>query len=54
MRGNYSELDTPNALDLYGRTKALGEITSDESYLTIRTSTIGHELNSKRGLLSGS
>ena len=51
MRGNYSELDIPNALDLYGRTKALGEITNDESCLTIRTSTIGHELNSKRGLL---
>lgn len=51
MHGNYSELDIPNALDLYGRTKALGEITNDESCLTIRTSTIGHEINSKRGLL---
>lgn len=50
-RGNYSELDIPNALDLYGKTKALGEIINEKSCITIRTSTIGHELNSKRGLL---
>lgn len=42
-RGNYSENDTPNATDLYGKTKALGEIYG-ENALTIRSSFIGMEL----------
>jgi len=49
-RGNYTENDTPDALDLYGQSKHWGEI-SDENCLTIRTSIIGRELASKQGLL---
>jgi dTDP-4-dehydrorhamnose reductase len=50
-KGNYTELDNPDALDLYGRGKALGEIQHYPHVVTLRTSTIGHELNSSFGLL---
>ena len=49
-RGNYTEKDAPDATDLYGRTKALGEVNGPRQ-ITLRTSTIGHELQSKYGLL---
>lgn len=49
-RGNYTEKDTPDATDIYGRTKALGEVTGP-GRVTLRTSTIGHELVTKHGLL---
>ena len=48
--GNYLDDDVSDAVDLYGKTKALGELESDNA-LTLRTSTIGHELSSTRGLL---
>jgi len=48
--GNYSELNFPDSGDLYGRTKILGEVNYDE-HITLRTSTIGHELHTKHGLL---
>ena len=48
--GKYNEKSQPNAKDMYGLSKALGEI-NDNFNLTIRTSTIGHEINSKYGLL---
>lgn len=51
-RGGYREDDLTDALDLYGRTKALGEILHDEKAVTIRTSTIGHELGTNHGLLN--
>ena len=38
-RGNYSEIDVPDAEDLYGRTKLLGEVNQSDC-LTIRTSII--------------
>lgn len=41
--GNYTEQSRPNAVDLYGKTKALGEIQGSNS-LTIRSSFIGTEL----------
>lgn len=50
-RGFYSEADVPDADDLYGRSKVLGEVSYGDS-LTIRTSTIGHELDSSSGLLN--
>jgi len=50
-KGMYTEFDIPDALDLYGRSKALGEIDT-QGHITIRTSTIGHELNTTRGLLN--
>ena len=49
-KGNYLESDPPDARDLYGKTKFLGEV-SYGSALTIRTSIIGPELASKHGLL---
>jgi len=48
--GNYKEYDTKNASDDYGKSKALGEIQNYNN-LTLRTSTIGHELQSHFGLL---
>lgn len=48
--GNYSEFDIPDAEDLYGRSKLLGEIKY-EPHLTLRTSIIGHEINSSVSLI---
>ena len=50
-KGMYVENDSPDANDVYGRSKALGEV-SYGSALTLRTSTIGHELQSHNGLLN--
>ncbi len=49
-KGNYVEDDLTDAEDLYGRTKLLGEVTSDGS-MTIRTSMIGRELRNSYGLI---
>lgn len=49
-KGNYSEHDVPDAGDLYGRTKLLGEV-GGEGCVTIRTSMIGRELRGAHGLL---
>lgn len=48
--GNYDEKSIPNANDLYGFSKYLGELEGDK-VITIRTSIIGHELSTKYGLL---
>lgn len=50
-KGNYNEHDKPDATDIYGVSKAAGEIVSGTS-LVIRTSTIGVENGSSHGLLS--
>lgn len=49
-KGGYAESDFADARDIYGKSKALGEVHSSNA-ITLRTSTIGHELNSKLGLL---
>lgn len=49
-RGNYRESDIKDATDLYGQTKSLGEVDYPHC-LTLRTSIIGHELNTSYGLL---
>ena len=49
--GNYSEESFADANDLYGKTKILGEICDRRNVLTIRTSTIGLELASNKGLI---
>ena len=49
LRGRYSERDVPDADDLYGRTKLLGEV-SGPGCLTLRTSIIGRELSATTGL----
>lgn len=50
-KGNYSEIDRPDPLDLYGRSKLLGELNRPGN-LTIRTSIIGWELGNFQSLLS--
>jgi dTDP-4-dehydrorhamnose reductase len=49
-RGNYTEDDFPDAGDLYGRTKFLGEV-GDPNCVTLRTSIVGLELSRKSGLI---
>lgn len=49
-KGNYSEEDVPDATDLYGRTKFLGEIKRPP-HLTIRSSIIGRDFFHHLGLL---
>jgi dTDP-4-dehydrorhamnose reductase len=49
--GPYREDDFPDAYDLYGRTKYLGEVNY-ENAVTLRTSIIGHELNSAKSLVN--
>lgn len=49
-RGAYAEADPPDARDLYGRSKLLGEPAYPHC-LTLRTSMIGRELHRKSGLL---
>lgn len=51
LKGNYTEEDNPSPVDLYGRSKLLGEVYDNESCITLRTSIIGHELFTHRGLL---
>lgn len=50
-RGNYSESDVPDATDIYGRSKLLGEVSGGGGLLTLRTSLIGRELRGALGLL---
>ncbi|MGE5664253.1 MAG: dTDP-4-dehydrorhamnose reductase family protein [Deltaproteobacteria bacterium] len=50
VKGNYAEDDFPDAPDLYGRTKLLGEATGP-GCLTLRTSLVGHELQGRLGLV---
>lgn len=49
-RGNYRESDTPDARDLYGRSKLLGEVDEPDC-VTLRTSMVGREIGSARGLV---
>jgi len=41
--GSYTESDNPDAIDKYGKSKAIGEINNTKA-LTIRTSLIGREV----------
>lgn len=50
QNGGYNEQSASDARDLYGRTKYLGEVCG-EGALTLRTSFIGRELDSRHGLL---
>jgi dTDP-4-dehydrorhamnose reductase len=46
----YAESDFPDAEDLYGRTKLLGEVDYPNA-ITLRTSIIGHEISSTTSLI---
>ena len=50
-KGNYLATDLPDVQDIYGRSKILGELTYANT-LTLRTSIIGHELQTKYSLLN--
>jgi dTDP-4-dehydrorhamnose reductase len=50
VKGNYIETDKHNALDVYGKTKSLGEVSS-ENFLNLRCSIIGPENKNKKSLL---
>lgn len=49
-KGMYTEVDPSDAKDLYGCSKYLGEVDYPHA-VTLRTSIIGHELNSAHGLV---
>lgn len=49
-KGNYTEDDFADARDVYGKSKALGEVLYPNT-VTLRTSTIGHEFQTRHGLL---
>lgn len=51
--GPYTEETRPDAADLYGRTKLLGETDAERSphAITMRTSIIGREIESSSGLV---
>lgn len=49
-RGGYTEASLPDATDLYGRSKLLGEVAYGQ-HLTLRTSIIGHEIDSNLSLV---
>jgi len=51
-RGGYVESDVPDAFDLYGRSKLLGEVTDRENVVTLRTSIIGWQLGEPTGLVA--
>lgn len=49
-QGHYRESDAPDATDLYGRSKLLGEVAYPHT-ITLRTSIIGRELASAHALV---
>lgn len=52
QKGMYAESDISDAEDLYGKSKYIGELHSLSHAVTLRTSIIGHELNSQASLVS--
>jgi dTDP-4-dehydrorhamnose reductase len=50
VKGKYTETDSHNADDIYGKSKSLGEV-NNENFFNIRCSIIGKELKSYKSLL---
>jgi len=50
--GGYVETDLPNAFDLYGRSKLLGEVIDRDNTVTLRTSIIGWQIGEPTGLVA--
>jgi dTDP-4-dehydrorhamnose reductase len=50
-KGMYQEVDVSDAEDLYGKSKFIGEVVDEPHAITLRTSIIGHELNSQSSLV---
>jgi dTDP-4-dehydrorhamnose reductase len=51
-RGWYVESDVPDAFDLYGRSKLLGEVADQDHVVTLRTSMVGWQLGEPTGLVA--
>jgi len=51
-KGGYIESDMSDATDLYGKSKFIGELHTLPHVITLRTSLIGHELNSAHSLVN--
>lgn len=51
-KGMYTEEDIPDARDLYGLSKLLGEVDKCPHAVTLRTSIIGHELMTHHSLVN--
>lgn len=49
-RGLYSEAELVDAIDLYGKSKSLGEVVGQPGVVTLRTSIIGPELHVGAGM----
>lgn len=49
-KGGYTEQDIPDAYDLYGKSKNLGEVAASNA-ITLRTSIIGRELRAAHSLV---
>jgi len=49
-RGRYREDEVPDPVDVYGRSKLLGEVTRPP-HLTLRTSLVGRQLEGTHGLV---
>lgn len=50
-RGMRTEDDFPDAKDVYGRSKAMGEVDDKRTAVTLRTSFVGPDPRHRRGLL---
>lgn len=50
-KGMYVESDISDAEDMYGKSKFIGEVIDQKHAITLRTSIIGHELNSQSSLI---
>lgn len=50
-KGMYTEADSSDAEDLYGKSKYIGELHDLKHAVTLRTSIVGRELNTSRALI---
>lgn len=50
-KGGYAEKDVSDAEDLYGKSKYIGEVHDLPNAVTLRTSIIGHELQTSHALV---
>ncbi len=50
-KGNYVEKNEDYGPDIYSLSKRKGEITNKKNVITFRSSGVGHEINSKKGIL---
>lgn len=49
--GGYTEESVSDSIDLYGKSKFIGEVVDSPAAITLRTSIIGHELSTNKSLV---